>query len=90
MGAFTKRTLGGVALLGSAALVLSGCAAPAGETTPGPDQPAAESLTLKVGTALPITGSLAFLGPPEIAGTEYAAAEINAANAGITFVMLVV
>ena len=33
---------------------------------------------LKIGTLLPETGSLAFLGPPEIAGTEYAASEVNA------------
>ena len=81
MGAFTKATLGGMALVGSAALVLSGCAAPAATT--GPEQSAGD-LTLKIGTALPVTGNLAFLGPPEIAGTEYAAAEINAAGAGIT------
>jgi len=83
MRAFTKATLGGMALVGSAALVLSGCAAPAPAPTTGPDTPAGE-LTLKIGTALPVTGNLAFLGPPEIAGTEFAAADINAAAAGIT------
>jgi len=83
MRAFTKATLGGMALVGSAALVLSGCAAPAPTPTTGPDQPAGE-LTLKIGTALPVTGNLAFLGPPEIAGTEFAASDVNAAGAGIT------
>lgn len=83
MRAFTKATLGGMALVGSAALVLSGCAAPAPAPTTGPEAPAGE-LTLKIGTALPVTGNLAFLGPPEIAGTEFAAADVNAAGAGIT------
>jgi ABC-type branched-subunit amino acid transport system substrate-binding protein len=34
----------------------------------------------KVGTLLPETGSLAFLGPPEIAGAQLAVADINAAG----------
>ena len=33
---------------------------------------------LKIGTLLPTTGSLAYLGPPEIAGTNLAVKEINA------------
>ncbi|MBO9578294.1 MAG: ABC transporter substrate-binding protein [Microbacteriaceae bacterium] len=82
MRAFTKTTLGGIALVGSAALVLSGCTATA-PGTEGTTAPAGD-LTLKIGTALPVTGNLAFLGPPEIAGTEYAASDINAAAAGIT------
>lgn len=36
--------------------------------------------TLKIGTLLPVTGSLAFLGPPEIAGTGLAVADIAAAG----------
>ncbi|MCQ1947765.1 ABC transporter substrate-binding protein [Arthrobacter sp. zg-Y1116] len=35
---------------------------------------------LKIGTLLPTTGSLAYLGPPEIAGTNLAVEEINAAG----------
>ncbi len=35
---------------------------------------------LKIGTLLPETGSLAFLGPPEFAGVEYAVKEINDAG----------
>jgi ABC-type branched-subunit amino acid transport system substrate-binding protein len=35
---------------------------------------------LKIGSLLPETGSLAFLGPPEFAGVEYAIDEINAAG----------
>ncbi len=36
--------------------------------------------TLKFGTILPETGSLAFLGPPEFAGVELAIADVNAAG----------
>ncbi len=36
--------------------------------------------TLKIGTILPETGSLAFLGPPEFAGVELAVADVNAAG----------
>ena len=35
---------------------------------------------LTVGTVLPVTGDLAFLGPPEIAGYELAVEDINAAG----------
>ena len=35
---------------------------------------------LKIGSLLPETGSLAFLGPPEFAGVEFAIDEINAAG----------
>ncbi len=38
--------------------------------------------TLKIGTLLPETGNLAFLGPPEIAGVQMAVAEINE-NGGV-------
>lgn len=41
-------------------------------------------LTLKIGTQLPQTGSLAFLGPPEEAGVMAAAQDINDADMGIT------
>ncbi|QFG68760.1 ABC transporter substrate-binding protein [Ornithinimicrobium pratense] len=41
-------------------------------------------LTLQVGTVLPQTGSLAFLGPPEEAGVLLAAEHINEADLGIT------
>ncbi|NYF09684.1 branched-chain amino acid transport system substrate-binding protein [Leifsonia sp. AK011] len=74
----TRVVVGGVALLGATALVLSGCAPTEEGGAPAGD------LTFKVGTALPVTGNLAFLGPPEIAGTEYAAAEVNEAAKGIT------
>jgi branched-chain amino acid transport system substrate-binding protein len=90
MSAFDKARkgsswLGGAAILGTAALVLSGCAATPSETPSETDTSApAVDLTLKLGTALPLTGSLAFLGPPEEAGVALAVDEINAAAAGIT------
>ena len=74
----------GFAILAASALVLSGCAAAAeetaSETTEEATTAAAEALELKIGTALPQTGSLAFLGPPEEAGVALAAADINAAR----------
>jgi len=36
--------------------------------------------TLKIGTLLPVTGSLAFLGPPEVAGVKAAVKEMNEAG----------
>ena len=74
-----KTTLGGAAILGISALVLVGCAS--GSTTSGGDS---GDLSLKVGTILPQTGTLAVLGPPEIAGVDLAAKDINDAKAGIS------
>jgi branched-chain amino acid transport system substrate-binding protein len=80
----------GVAIFAASALVLSGCAA-AETAEPAADEPAAteesaaaEELNLKIGTILPVTGTLAFLGPPEEAGVALAAQDINEAGAGIT------
>jgi len=77
-----KSILGGLAIVGASALVLSGC-------TPAADDGGAapvdrEPLTLKIGTILPQSGALAFLGPPEEAGVALAAQEINEADLGIT------
>ena len=89
MSAFKKTRagsawMGGAAILGTAALVLSGCAVTPSETPSETETSAPADLTLKLGTALPLTGSLAFLGPPEEAGVALAVEEINAAAAGIT------
>ncbi|MFT6534209.1 MAG: branched-chain amino acid transport system substrate-binding protein [Alpinimonas sp.] len=80
MSSFSSRSrvLGGIAIAAASAFVLAGCA---GGTT---DTPAAADLTLNIGTVLPQTGSLAFLGPPEEAGVAYAVKQINDAMAGIT------
>jgi branched-chain amino acid transport system substrate-binding protein len=84
MSVFTKAA-SGIAILAASALVLSGCAAAEEEaaTTEETTSAAVESLALKIGTALPVTGNLAFLGPPEEAGVLLAQADINAAAAGI-------
>ena len=71
-----RKTATAVATLAAAALVLSGCAATG-------DGAAGGELTLKIGTALPQTGNLAFLGPPEEAGVALAIKDINEADKGI-------
>lgn len=69
----TTTTLGGIALIGASALVLAGCAGGGtGGEEPSESAGPAEEMTLTVGTALPQTGNLAFLGPPEEAGVAYA------------------
>ncbi|MET0734097.1 MAG: ABC transporter substrate-binding protein [Microbacterium sp.] len=88
MSVFTRSRktaiLGGIALAGASALVLAGCSGggTGGETSA---PPAADvDLSLKIGTILPQTGTLAFLGPPEEAGVGLAAADINEAAVGLT------
>jgi branched-chain amino acid transport system substrate-binding protein len=71
-----RKVAAAVATLAAAALVLSGCAATDGGNAGG-------ELSLKIGTALPQTGNLAFLGPPEEAGVALAIKEINEADKGI-------
>ena len=71
-----RKTATAVATLAAAALVLSGCAATG-------DGAAGGELSLKIGTALPQTGNLAFLGPPEEAGVALAIKEINEADKGV-------
>lgn len=71
-----KTTLSGAAILGISAPVLVGCAS--GGSTSGGDS---GDLTLKVGSILPQTGTLAALGLPEIAGVDAAAKDINDAKA---------
>ena len=69
------------ALAGAVALALAACS---GGGDAEPDDEGAgggESDTpLVIGSLLPQTGSLAFLGPPEIAGVDLAIAEINEAG----------
>jgi branched-chain amino acid transport system substrate-binding protein len=74
-----KKGAAAVAILAAAALVLSGCAA----ETSNDGRDAAGNLNLPIGTALPQTGNLAYLGPPEEAGVGLAVEEINAADKGI-------
>ena len=76
-----RTVIGGLAIAGASALVLAGCA---GTATTTDSAAPAEDLTLKIGTVLPQTGSLAFLGPPEEAGVQLAVNEVNEAAAGVT------
>jgi ABC-type branched-subunit amino acid transport system substrate-binding protein len=83
-----------VAVLGVAGVILTACGGSSGGTTTGTAatksssasaSPSASSAakgdgTLKIGTLLPQTGSLAFLGPPEFAGVDLAIKDINDAG----------
>jgi branched-chain amino acid transport system substrate-binding protein len=62
----------GIAILAASALVLSGCTAAGTQSCPEEK----EGL-LCIGTALPQTGNLAFLGPPEEAGVALAIKDIS-------------
>ena len=85
MSVFSKAG-SGLAILAASALVLSGCAAAeeTEEAVTSTEEAVVGDLTLKIGTALPQTGNLAFLGPPEEAGVALAIKDINEAAAGIT------
>jgi branched-chain amino acid transport system substrate-binding protein len=91
-------TARGIAAVTAATLVLAACsgggddpeptgdAAAPGETedTQATGQAGERDLALKIGTVLPQTGALAFLGPPEEAGVLLAEKHINEADMGIT------
>ena len=81
------RAITAIALAGAAAVVMAGCsstpAASPSDTSGGKKGPATE-LTLKLGSLLPQTGSLAFLGAPMEAGVALAVDQINQAKAGVT------
>ena len=82
-----------VAGAGVIAVMLSGCASGGGSTATTTSAAAASSYTdaacasgastdksLVVGSILPITGSLAYLNPPELAGVGLAVSDINSAG----------
>lgn len=81
---FAMKSAAALGVFALGAAVLTGCSATttAGGCELGPEQ--SGDLVLKLGTALPQTGNLAFLGPPEEAGTALAIDEVNAAGKGIT------
>jgi branched-chain amino acid transport system substrate-binding protein len=84
------KMLAAVALTGASALVIAGCSSGSSQSTPsetGDNKPAAD-LELKLGSLLPQTGSLAFLGPPMESGVGLAVQEVNDAAAGVTIDML--
>ncbi|MCI1642740.1 MAG: ABC transporter substrate-binding protein [Actinomyces sp.] len=84
------RSLLRTASLGAvAALALAACASggsSSSDDAASGDGAAGDSggLDLSIGTILPQTGSLATLGPPEIAGVDLAVKEINDAAKGLT------
>ena len=61
---------------GSATTTTTDCGDNVDQASPGP----VDTSPLKIGTLLPATGSLAFLGPPMFAGTKLAVADVNAAG----------
>ncbi len=85
-----RRAFRTVAVLGVSGLALAACgggsddsgtaAEGGGEETTEAAAPAEGDGTLTVGTLLPQTGNLAFLGPPEFAGVQLAVNEINEAG----------
>ena len=80
------KWLAGLALASATALVITGCSStPEPESNEGSnnERPADVDLTLQLGSLLPSTGSLSFLGAPMEAGVQLAVSEINEADAGI-------
>jgi ABC-type branched-subunit amino acid transport system substrate-binding protein len=76
-----------LAVAAAASLALTACGGGAETAAPSSSAPASSAPAaakgdgvLTVGTLLPQTGSLAFLGPPEFAGVKLAVQEINAAG----------
>lgn len=69
-----KKGLATIAVAATTVMVLSSCAAPSFTAAGCTDA------ELSVGTLLPTTGNLAFLGAPEIAGVDLAIKEINEAG----------
>ncbi|WP_404435777.1 ABC transporter substrate-binding protein [Microbacterium aerolatum] len=80
------KWLAGIALASASALVITGCSSAAepesGEGT-NTERPADVDLTLQLGSLLPSTGSLSFLGAPMEAGVQLAVSQVNEADAGI-------
>ncbi|MCL3861993.1 ABC transporter substrate-binding protein [Actinotalea sp. K2] len=79
----TTHAARAAALAGAVALVLTACSGDADDTTDDgaeADPGTSDSSPLIIGSLLPVTGSLAFLGPPEVAGVDLAIQEINEAG----------
>lgn len=79
----STRTMRLAAVAAAGALVLAACGGGSGsddESSDSGDKASASKAdgTLTIGTLLPQTGSLAFLGPPEFAGVDLAIKDINA------------
>src|SRR4051812_36908034 len=80
----STQTIRLAAVVAASALVLAACGGGSdsdGDKPKASDAPAAKGDgVLTVGTLLPSTGDLAFLGPPEFAGVDLAVKDINAAG----------
>ena len=89
----TRRYLKLIAVISVMALVAAACGdgdeedvafttIQAPTTTQAPTEAPSDDMDgeLVIGTLLPVTGDLAFLGPPEVAGARLAVADINAAG----------
>src|ERR671919_436054 len=77
----STQTIRLAAVVAASALVLAACGGGEGDGDKKTDAPAAKGDgVLTVGTLLPSTGDLAFLGPPEFAGVDLAVKEINDAG----------
>ncbi|WP_053203011.1 ABC transporter substrate-binding protein [Jiangella muralis] len=82
----TSRLWRSLAVAGAASLVLAACggddddSGSGGESPGGGNAEATSDEPLTLGTLLPETGNLAFLGPPEFAGVDLAIKEINEAG----------
>jgi branched-chain amino acid transport system substrate-binding protein len=70
----------GIALATVLGLSLAACASSGTASSGSSSAGAGSQDPLKIGTILPITGTLAFLGPPEVAGVGLAVDDINAAG----------
>lgn len=89
-----RAVVTGIAMVGVSALLLTGCSNGTTETPADTSSPAASGdanpieagdrdLSLKIGTILPQSGALAFLGPPEEAGVKLAVQDVQDAGLGI-------
>ncbi|MFJ4044495.1 ABC transporter substrate-binding protein [Microbacterium sp. NPDC089987] len=86
-GSRPARIFAAAAMVSASALIIAGCSStPADKSSdkPAGEKPAAADLTLKLGSLLPVSGQLAFLGAPMEAGVALAVSQINDADAGVT------
>ncbi len=76
----STQTIRLAALVAASALALSACGGSSSDGTKASSNVPKGDGVLTIGTLLPQTGDLAFLGPPEIAGVGLAIKDINAAG----------
>lgn len=76
----TTHAVKAATLAGAVALVLTACSSGDDGGSGGDETASGDAGPLIIGTLLPQTGTLAYLGPPEIAGVDLAVQEINEAG----------